>query len=96
MHRAIGRLPEGPSEDERRGSRFLIECVARGSAGERRGRIRGSDVYGLTAFGIVEGALRTAAPGFDRSGGLSPAQAFDPDDLLGSLGEFGVSWELDS
>src|SRR5436190_4386950 len=74
----IPRLPEGPSTDGRRRSRFVIECEARGEGGTRRGHVTGSDPYGLTARTTVEGAIRCAAPGYDRSGALAPSQAFDP------------------
>lgn len=89
----IPRLPEGPSTDSRRRSRFVIECEARGPGGTRRGRVTGSDPYGLTARTTVEGALRCAAPEYDRRGALAPSQAFDPADFLDSLSSAGVEYE---
>jgi short subunit dehydrogenase-like uncharacterized protein len=89
----VPRLPEGPSEENRRRSRFVIECEARGDGGRRRGTVSGSDPYGLTARTTVEGALRLAAPGYDRRGALAPSQAFDPADFLDSLGSAGVEYE---
>jgi len=89
----VPRLPEGPSEESRRKSRFVIECEARGPSGYRRGHVSGSDPYGLTARTTVEGALRCAAPGYDRRGALAPSQAFDPADFLDSLGSAGVEYE---
>jgi hypothetical protein len=40
----------------------------------------------------VEGALRMTAPGYERTGGLAPAQAYDPAGFLGALAPHGVSW----
>jgi short subunit dehydrogenase-like uncharacterized protein len=95
LNRAIGALPEGPSEAERRAAEFTIVTVARGENGsERRGVVRGSDVYGLTAVTLVHGAELMSAPGFDRAGALAPAAAYDPEAFLNYLGDHGVSWEL--
>lgn len=95
LHRAIGVLPEGPSEAERRGAEFTIVAVARGENGsERRGVVRGVDVYGLTAVSLVHGVELMSAPGYDRAGALAPAAAYDPEAFLNYLGDHGVSWEL--
>jgi short subunit dehydrogenase-like uncharacterized protein len=95
LSRAIGALPEGPSEDERRAAEFTIVAVARGEDGsERTGVVRGSDVYGLTAVTLVHGAELLSAEGYDRAGALGPAAAFDPEAFLDHLGDHGVSWEL--
>jgi short subunit dehydrogenase-like uncharacterized protein len=95
LNRAIGALPEGPSEVERRAAEFTIVAVARGENGsERRGVVRGSDVYGLTAVTLVHGAELMSAPGYDRAGALAPAAAYDPEAFLNYLGDHGVSWEL--
>jgi short subunit dehydrogenase-like uncharacterized protein len=93
----IDRMPEGPSEEDRRKARFTISCEARAvGGGSRRAKVSGPDVYGLTAVTTVEGALRAADPGFDRSGALAPAQAFDPASFLDSLAGFGVSYEVEA
>jgi hypothetical protein len=93
----IDRMPEGPSEEERRKARFTISCEAKpASGGSRRASVSGPDVYGLTAVTTVEGALRAADPSFDRSGALAPAQAFDPASFLDSLASFGVSYEVEA
>jgi short subunit dehydrogenase-like uncharacterized protein len=92
----VPRLPEGPSHESRRRSRFVIECEAHGSGGSRRGHVSGSDPYGLTARTTVEGALRCASPGYDRRGALAPSQAFDPADFLDSLHSAGVEYEAPS
>lgn len=94
IEKAIARMPDGPSEELRRRSRFVIVCEANGPAGRRRGVIRGSDVYGLTAVTIVEGALRCAAPGYEESGALAPSEAFDPRDFLASVAATGLEYEL--
>jgi short subunit dehydrogenase-like uncharacterized protein len=89
----VPRLPEGPSDESRRRSRFVVECEARGQGVHRRGHVSGSDPYGLTARTTVEGALRCAAPDYERRGALAPSQAFDPADFLDSLGSAGVQYE---
>jgi short subunit dehydrogenase-like uncharacterized protein len=83
---AIARLPEGPSPEDRRAAEFVVVCEAVEGPRRGRGTISGSDVYGLTARTTVEGALRCAAPAFDRAGPLAPAEAFDPTDFLRSVG----------
>jgi len=91
----IDRLPEGPSEDARRASRFMIACEARAGTIRRRGTVTGADVYGLTAVTIVRGALLAAAPGYEHRGALAPSQAFDPEQFLSSLGESGVEYDVE-
>jgi hypothetical protein len=92
---AIGRLPEGPSPADRAAARFTIVCeVARGSR-KRRGVIRGSDVYGLTAAAVVRGAIIAAQGGVPRAGALAPAQAFAIEDFLKGLRRFDVDWQVD-
>jgi short subunit dehydrogenase-like uncharacterized protein len=91
----IPRLPEGPSEESRRKSRFVISCEARREGERTRGTVTGSDPYGLTARTTVEGALRCATPGYDRHGALAPSQAFDPADFLDSLETAGVEYSVD-
>ena len=92
---AISRLPEGPSEGSRRSSSFMIVCEARHGSRQRRGTVTGTDPYALTARATVEGALRLAAPGYDRHGALAPSEAFEPRDFLNALGEFGVEHEVE-
>jgi short subunit dehydrogenase-like uncharacterized protein len=89
----VPRLPEGPSDENRRRSRFVIECTASGERGTMRGHVSGSDPYGLTARTTVEGALRCAAPGYEGRGALAPSQAFDPADFLDSLASAGVEYQ---
>lgn len=93
----IDRLPEGPSEGQRRRSRFTLVALARGEDGRvGRGAVSGSDVYGLTAATAVHGASLLAAPGYDRAGALSPASAFDAVAFLDALAEHGLSYEAGS
>lgn len=99
LRRAMGtlvrRLPAAPGEENRKASRFTISCEARGKSGVRRGTVRGSDVYGLTAVSLAHGALLCADPGYERSGALAPAQAFDPASFLAALADFGVSVDVE-
>lgn len=91
----ISRLPEGPPEEDRRRSRFTIVCEAVQGTRRRRGTVSGRDVYGLTARATVEGALRFAAPGYERKGALAPSEAFDPGEFLDALASAGVSYEVE-
>ena len=94
--RAIERLPEGPKLEDRKAARFTIVCdVVRGST-TRRGVIRGSDVYGLTAASIVRGATIAAQGRVSRSGALAPSQAFETRGFLEALEPFDVAWEVGS
>lgn len=92
----VRRLPEGPNERQRKAAHFVIECEARSTTRTRRGTVRGSDVYGLTAASTVQGAILCAARGYDRAGALAPSEAFDPSDFLAFLSGFGVLTEVDA
>lgn len=92
---AIRRLPAAPSEEDRKKSRFTISCEARGASGVRRGTLRGSDVYGLTAASLAHAATLCADPAYDRRGALAPAQAFDPTEFLAALDDFDVVVDLE-
>jgi short subunit dehydrogenase-like uncharacterized protein len=91
---AVNKLPEGPSEEDRRAARFKIVCDVRSRDTERRGVMTGSDVYGLTAASIASGGIIAASRGFRGLGALAPAQAFDPSGFLAGLERFDVSWNL--
>jgi len=95
LQAAVSRLPEGPSEEARSRARFLVVCDASAGTRRRRGSVSGSDVYGITARTIVEGALRVATADYRGSGALAPAQAFDPRDFLNAMGRFGVEYEVE-
>jgi short subunit dehydrogenase-like uncharacterized protein len=89
---AIDRLPEGPGEEIRRRAEFTVAVSAIGEAGATgHALVRGSDVYGVTAQCIAEGALRMASPSFAGAGALAPAQAFDPESFLATIPELTVS-----
>ena len=95
MGALVRRLPAAPSEADRKKSRFTIDCEARSAAGVRRGTVRGSDVYGLTASCLAHGAMLCADPAYDRRGALAPAQAFDPTEFLAALDDFDVVLDLE-
>lgn len=93
--RLIARMPEGPADDDRGAVRYTLVCDVRHGGGRRRGILRGSDVYGITAVIIAEGATRMAAPSYNRSGALAPSEAFDPESFLACLAPFGISTEVE-
>ena len=96
LGRLISRMPEGPDERSRKAVRFTLACdVVAADGRRRRGVVRGSDIYGLTAVIMAEGALRMATPGYDRSGALAPSQAFEPASFLAALEPFGLSVEIE-
>jgi short subunit dehydrogenase-like uncharacterized protein len=90
----VRRLPAAPSEKARKASRFVVSCEARAGDRVRRGAVRGSDVYGLTAASLAHAATLCAAPSYDRRGALAPAQAFDPASFLTALSDF-LSYEIE-
>jgi short subunit dehydrogenase-like uncharacterized protein len=94
LQRAVGSLPEGPSESARRAAEWTIVADAHGEDGSRgRAVVRGRDVYGITATILVHAAELLRDPSFDRAGTLAPAEAFEPSDFLDHLSEHGVAWE---
>ena len=90
----ICRMPEGPTEADRRAARFMVACEARAGSRVRLGLVSSVDPYGLTAATTSQGALLAADPSFDRAGGLAPAQAFEPRAFLHALADFGVDIEV--
>lgn len=92
----ISRLPEGPSPEDRAAARFTIVCEVTRGQKLRRGVIRGSDVYGLTAAAVARGAVIAASGGISATGGLAPSQAFEPRGFLKDLRRFDVEWEVDA
>jgi short subunit dehydrogenase-like uncharacterized protein len=87
----IGRGTEGPEPAARAAMQFTILADARGPQGSRRVVVQGSDAYGLTAVTAVQGAFLQAQRGYDRSGALGPAAAFDAQAFFDHLAEHGVS-----
>jgi len=69
--------PRGPSDEQRRKTRFTVVAEARGASGGRRATLAGTDVYGLTALLIVR-AVEALLKGEGRgAGALAPVEAFD-------------------
>jgi len=82
----LARFPEGPSEASRARVRFTLVVEAHGEDGRtRRGVATGGDVYALTAATAVHGAALMAEPGYDRTGFLAPAEAYDAKAFLDAL-----------
>jgi short subunit dehydrogenase-like uncharacterized protein len=76
--RAVSGLgAAGPSEKQRRKSRFAVVAEARGPRGVRRVAVTGTDVYGLTALLLVRGAQALEAGESSGAGARAPAEAFD-------------------
>jgi hypothetical protein len=74
-----------------------VVAQGRSSDGESvRASVRGRDVYGLTARALVWAAERIAAGAHAGAGALGPAAAFDPEEMLGALSDFGVEWDSDA
>ena len=92
---AIGRLPEGASEEDRRNARFTIVCEVKRGRRSRRGTVNGRDVYGITARLVTRGARICAGKGFHGKGFLAPSQAFDPREFLSDLDEFSLEWRVE-
>jgi short subunit dehydrogenase-like uncharacterized protein len=95
MEAVLSRLPEGPSDEQRRAARYTIVCDARRGARVRRGVLHGTDAYGITAALVARGALLTTTRGFKGRGALAPSQAFAPRKFLADLDRFEVRWEVE-
>jgi short subunit dehydrogenase-like uncharacterized protein len=96
LERAAARTGStGSREPDRRNARFVIAAIARGEDGAAAGgAVYGADFHGITAIALAYAAKQLADAGFDRSGVLGPAAAYDPEAFLDHLGSYGVSWEL--
>jgi len=90
----IGRGTDGPGEELRRRTHYLIVAEARAQTERTRVVIEGSDVYGLTAAACAEALLRTSDPSFDRAGAQAPAEAFPPEQFLPALDSY-LSWRTE-
>lgn len=96
INRMIGLMPEGAGPEGRRGTRFAIGCEIHSSGSLRRGRMTGTDVYGLTAALVVKGALAATGGEIAATGALAPAEAFDPEDFLDGLdSRFDLDWAVE-
>jgi short subunit dehydrogenase-like uncharacterized protein len=94
IDRAIDHMPEGPPEDERRAVTWTIVAQGRTRDGAPvRGSVTGEDVYGMTARALAWAGRRIEAGAHEGAGALGPAAAFDPEEMLGALSDFGVKWE---
>lgn len=94
MSKAISLMPEGADETSRTGARFTIACEVSTARKKYRGVLSGTDVYGLTAAMISEGALRAARGEARGTGALAPAAAFEPAGFLAGFDRFEVAWEV--
>ncbi|HWL65628.1 MAG TPA: saccharopine dehydrogenase NADP-binding domain-containing protein [Actinomycetota bacterium] len=71
----IGRLPEGPTDQQRRAGQWTILAEARSGDAWRNVALTGTDVYGLTAEFLSAAALRFAGDGPLETGVVAPVQA---------------------
>ena len=94
MSRAIAAMPEGADEESRRSENFVISCRVSSATQTVQGTLTGTDVYGITAAMIVEGAIRASRGEVGGAGALAPAAAFDPADFLSGLGRFNFEWKV--
>lgn len=93
IDRAIQRLPEGPDAQQRAAQEWLIQVEVDPGSGERRGVFaKGVDPYGLTGEILARVTARILRGEHRATGVVSPAQAFAPEELLGSLNDLGVHW----
>ena len=95
MSQAISLMPEGAEAEARTKENFVIACEVISPGGTARGTLTGTDVYGLTAALIVEGAARAARGEIKGTGALAPAAAFDPATFLAGFTRFGIEWEIE-
>lgn len=96
LMKGIDRLPAGPAEDARRAVRYTLVCEATPAGGGRvhRGVLEGGDIYGITAVTTAHAAELMAADGYDRVGGLAPAEAFDAEAFLAALAPHGITYTV--
>jgi len=95
MSKAISAMPEGADDEARTANDFVIACEVTSARQTARGRLTGTDVYGITAALIVDGAIRASRGEVGGAGALAPAVAFDPADFLSGLERFNFKWEID-
>jgi short subunit dehydrogenase-like uncharacterized protein len=81
LGRWIDRLPEGPSEQERLGTRARVVAEAEGRGGVARARLETPSGYETTRLAGVEAARRILA-GEAKPGFQTPATAFGADFVL--------------
>jgi short subunit dehydrogenase-like uncharacterized protein len=94
LDRAIQRLPEGPGPEQRAAQEWLIMVEVDPGGGRRRGVWgRGVDPYGITGEILARVASRIVRGQYRATGVVSPAEAFEPEELLASLADLGVQWD---
>ncbi|HEU5028499.1 MAG TPA: saccharopine dehydrogenase NADP-binding domain-containing protein [Spirillospora sp.] len=92
----VESVPERPDKASRAAARWLMVAEASDRSGRTvRGEVTGTDAYGTTAVIAVEGARRLVADGAP-AGTRTPAEAFDPADLLGFLEASGATWRVEA
>ncbi|WP_354700345.1 hypothetical protein DSM112329_00614 [Paraconexibacter sp. AEG42_29] len=96
LAKGIDRLPAGPAEDARRAVAYTLVCEATPADGGpvRRGVLHGSDIYGITAVTTAHAAELMTAAGYDKAGGLAPAEAYDAASFLDALAPHGISYSI--
>lgn len=92
---AVRRLPEGPTEEQRKQVQYTIVARAEAGAQTQEATVTGSDVYAITGVIVAEAAVRMAEPGYDRAGVLAPAEAYDPASFLDSLAPHGTTYTVE-
>jgi len=96
----LGGGTGGPDEQTRAQDAFHIAVDVRGVCGgrarQRRVLVRGHDPYGLTAVIAAQAAVLMCREGYDRSGVLPPAAAFEPRPFLDYLKDFGLAYQAES
>ncbi|MGI8607612.1 MAG: saccharopine dehydrogenase family protein [Candidatus Dormibacteria bacterium] len=93
LDRAILRLPEGPDEARRAAQEWLILVEVDPGDGRQKG-VWGSgvDPYGITGEILARVAARILRGQYRATGVVSPAEAFEPEELLASFTDLGVRW----
>lgn len=94
VSRAVSAVPEGADAEGRSSARFTIACEITSARQTLRGTLTGTDVYGLTAALIGEGAIRAARGEVTGTGAMAPATAFEPAGFLSGFGHFDVQWKV--
>ncbi len=77
--------PDGPTSEERSGTRIAIVAEARSGGTGRRVTLTGLDPYGFTALAVVRGVEALEAGEARGTGALAPAEAFDARTFLSRL-----------
>ena len=73
--KAVGMLPEGPSDEQRDAKKWTILAEASSGTEWRNVALMGKDVYGLTAEFLATGAMRMTDADFKGAGVKAPVDA---------------------